>query len=216
MTFSVLGYCGATGMVGIAIASSSICVGSDCPWVRPGVGAVTVQYMVDPTIGVDILNVLGSGMSAASAVADVMDGRSHADYRQVAAIDCKGATAHFTGKSVEDINATVEGKSCVASGNVLGTTAVSKAMIDCFEAKTSEHLAERLMGALQAGVEAGGEKDPIHSAALLVVHEQLWPLVNLRVDWSDHRPVETLYDLWSRYEPEMNSYVTWAINPTEA
>ena len=57
-------------------------------------------------------------------------------------------------------------------GNVLGTTAVSKAMIDGFEAKTNEHLAERLMGALQAGVDAGGEKNPIHSAALLVVHEQ--------------------------------------------
>jgi uncharacterized Ntn-hydrolase superfamily protein len=216
MTFSVLGYCGSTGMLGIAIASSSICVGSDCPWVRPGVGAVTVQYMADPTIGVDILDMMGSGMSAAGAVTKIMNGRPHADYRQVAAIDCKGTTAHFTGKNVEEITATVERKSCVASGNVLGTTAVSTAMIDGFEAKTNEHLAERLMGALQAGVDAGGEKDPIHSAALLVVQEQPWPLVNLRVDWSDRRPVETLYDLWSRYEPEMNSYVTWAVNPTEA
>ena len=215
MTFSVLGYCRSTGMLGIAIASSSICVGSDCPWVRPGVGAVTVQYMADPTIGFEVLDLLESGMSAADAVARVIDGRPHADYRQVAAIDCKGTTAHFTGKSVEDINATVEGKRCVASGNVLGTTAVSKAMIDGFEAKTNEHLAERLMKALQVGVDAGSEKDPIHSAALLVVHEQPWPLVNLRVDWSDGRPVATLCDLWSRYEPEMNSYVTWAVNPTE-
>jgi uncharacterized Ntn-hydrolase superfamily protein len=172
--------------------------------------------MADPTIGFEVLDLLESGMSAADAVARVIDGRPHADYRQVAAIDCKGTTAHFTGKNVEDINATVEGKSCVAGGNVLGTTAVSKAMIDGFEAKTNEHLAERLMGALQAGVDAGGEKDPIHSAALLVVHEQPWPLVNLRVDWSDGRTVEILYDLWSRYEPEMNSYVTWAVNPTEA
>lgn len=172
--------------------------------------------MADPTIGVDILDMMGGGRSAADAVAKVMDGRPHADYRQVAAIDCKGTTAHFTGKNVEEITATVERKSCVASGNVLGTTAVSTAMIDGFEAKANEHLAERLMGALQAGVDAGGEKDPIHSAALLVVQEQPWPLVNLRVDWSDRRPVETLYDLWSRYEPEMNSYVTWAVNPTEA
>jgi len=172
--------------------------------------------MADPTIGVDILDRMGGGMSAASAVTKAMDGRPHADYRQVAAIDCKGTTSHFTGGNVEEISATVEGQNCVASGNILGTTAVSKAMIDSFEAKTDEHLAERLMGALQAGVDAGGEKDPTHSAALLVVHEQSWPLVNLRVDWSDRRPVESLYDLWSRYEPEMNAYVTWAVNPAEA
>jgi uncharacterized Ntn-hydrolase superfamily protein len=202
-------------MLGVAIASSSICVGSDCPWVRPGVGAVTVQYMADPTIGVDILDMLGGGRSTAGAVAEVMEGRPHAEYRQVAAIDHKGATAHFTGGNVEEISATAEGKSCVASGNVLGTMSVSQAMIESFESTTNDHLAERLMRALQAGVDAGGEKDLLHSAALLVVHEQPWPLVNLRVDWSDGRPVESLCDLWSRYEPEMDSYVTWAVNPTE-
>ena len=100
MTFSILGYCGSTGMLGIAIASSSVCVGSHCPWVRTGVGAVTVQYMADPTIGFEVLDLLESGMSAADAVARVIDGRPHADYRQVAAIDCRGTTAHFTGRSM--------------------------------------------------------------------------------------------------------------------
>jgi len=172
--------------------------------------------MADPTIGVDILNVMDGGMSAAGAVAKVMDGRSHADFRQIAAIDRNGTTAHFAGGNVEEISATVEAKSCVASGNVLATRMVAQSMADSFDSMAKEHLAERLMVALQAGVDAGGERDPIHSAALLVVHELPWPLVNLRVDWSDRRPVESLLDLWSRYRPEMNSYVTWAVNPTEA
>jgi uncharacterized Ntn-hydrolase superfamily protein len=215
MTFSILGYCETSGMLGLAIASSSVCVGSHCPWIRSGVGAVTVQYMADPAIGTEVLNLLDSGMSAANAVARVMTGRPHAEFRQVAAIDRNGATGQFTGGSVEEISATMEGTNCVASGNVLGAGEVPKAMIDCFECETREHLAERLMAALRAGVDAGGEDDPTHSAALLVVHERSWPLVNLRIDWSDLCPVESLTDLWSRYEPEMNAYVAWAIDPTE-
>jgi uncharacterized Ntn-hydrolase superfamily protein len=77
------------------------------------------------------------------------------------------------------------------------------------------HLAERLLCALEAGVNAGGEEGPTHSAALLVTSEQSWPLVDLRVDWSDD-PVDELRALWSRYQPQMQDYLDRALNPSAA
>ncbi len=213
MTFSILGFCEHTGMVGVATASSSVCVGSHCPWVRSGVGAVSVQYMADPTVAFDILDLLESGTDAAGAVAAAMNGRADANYRQVAAIDDSGSMAHYTGEHVEEIRSTVDGRYCVASGNVLGTSAVSRAMIDDFVSESGGHLANRLISALRAGLDAGGEKEALHSAALLIAHELQWPIVNLRVDWTEGCPVETLHELWLRYEPEVDSNVRWAIDP---
>ena len=66
-----------------------------------------------------------------------------------------------------------------------------------------------------ASPEAGGEEGPTHSAALLVAGENAWPLVDLRVDWSED-PVGDLRDLWVRYEPQMNDYLDRALNPAVA
>ena len=87
MTFSIVGHCKRTGMQGVAITTSSICVGSRCPWVRSGVGAVTSQNVTDPAIGNEVLDLLADGISVADAVKRVMDDRPHAAYRQVAAVD---------------------------------------------------------------------------------------------------------------------------------
>ncbi|MGH6927208.1 MAG: DUF1028 domain-containing protein, partial [Dongiaceae bacterium] len=78
------------------------------------------------------------------------------------------------------------------------------------------HLAERLLLALEAGQVAGGEMGAVRSAGLLVVHEQNWPLVDLRVDWDDGNPISTLHRLWERFQPQMIDYVTRALEPTAA
>ena len=104
----------------------------------------------------------------------------------------------------------------MAAGNLLKSTAVPSAMTAAFAGNPAEHLAERLLRSLEAGHEAGGEEGPIHSAALLVVHDQAFPLVDLRCDWDDVAPLAVLRRLWTDYAPQMEAYVTRAIDPSAA
>ena len=88
-------------------------------------------------------------------------------------------------------------------------------MINKFQSENNIHLAERLLSALEAGVEAGGEVGPTHSAALLVSDTCAWPLVDLRVDWSE-QPVSQLRQCWEVYLPQMDDYVMRALDPQSA
>ena len=108
-----------------------------------------------------------------------------------------------------------QGENCVAAGNMLANPQVITAMTAAFEAATGE-LASRLIAALQAGIDAGGEAGPEHSAALKVVEDYAWPVVDLRVDWAEERPVAALEALWLAYEPQMEAYITRALDPREA
>jgi len=69
---------------------------------------------------------------------------------------------------------------------------------------------------LEAGIAAGGEEGPVHSAALIVADRMPFPLVDLRVDWDDEDPVKKLRRLWTDYEPQMLDYLNRAINPSVA
>ena len=75
MTFSIAGACERTAMAGVAITTSSISVGSRCPWVRAGAGAVATQNVTDPAIGNEVLELMAQGIDATAAVAAVMKGR---------------------------------------------------------------------------------------------------------------------------------------------
>jgi len=216
MTFSLIGRCAETGMLGVAITTSSICVASRCPWARAGAGAVSTQNITDPTIGPKALDLLAGGKSAAEALQAVLAASQYTEYRQVTVIDRQGRTAHHSGAKTLGTNGVAEGKDCLAAGNLLANTDVPKAMAKIFEAHPDLHLAERLIRGLEAGIVAGGEKGPVRSAGLLVVDRQIWPLVDLRVDWSEEDPVKGLRDLWDRYRPQMGDYVTRALDPRSA
>jgi uncharacterized Ntn-hydrolase superfamily protein len=213
MTFSLIGRCQRTGMVGVAITTSSICVASRCPWVRAGVGAVSTQNVTDPSIGPRAFDLMAAGASAADALRQVMAANKFPEYRQVTIIDRHGHTAHHSGAKVLGTHAFVEGRDCVAAGNLLRNRDVPAAMAHEFAEDPKLHLAERLLRGLEAGLVAGGEMGPVKSAGLLVAHEQIWPLVDLRVDWSDEGPIPALRNLWRLYEPQMQDYVTRALDP---
>ena len=66
---------------------------------------------------------------------------------------------------------------------------------------------------MRAGLDAGGEEGPVHSSGLLIVRDVSWPVANLRVDWSDADPIADLERLWALYEPQLEAYVTRAIDP---
>jgi len=216
MTFSVVGRCARSGMVGMAISTSSIAVTGRCAWVRAGVGAVASQNLTDPVLGIQILDLMEEGASAKVAVAEVASGARHVAYRQLAAVDCRGNTGHYTGAKAFPIAAAVAGQDCVAAGNILANADVPPAMVRTFETDDEIHLAERLLRALEAGMVAGGEAGPVHSAGLIVAADQLWPVVNLRVDWAEEAPINQLRALWELYEPQLQDYVQRALDPSTA
>lgn len=216
MTFSIVGHCETTHMTGVAITTSSICVASRCPWVRAGVGAVATQNVTDPSLGPLILDYLEAGDSAEEGLNRAIEGRAYIDYRQLIVVDTQGGLAHHTGTEILGTNRVVAGASCIAAGNLLSSKEVSFAMANQFEAGADLHLAERLLLALKAGVDAGGEQGPTHSSGLKVAHEQSWPLVDLRVDWSEREPVGELIEIWKLYEPQAADYTTRALNPSAA
>ena len=215
MTFSIVGMCERTATAGVAITTSSISVGSRCPWVRAGAGAVATQNVTDPSIGKEMLDLMAQGADAPAALAAVMDGRPFAEYRQVTCVDLRGNIAERTGTEILGTHAVSHGSQCVAAGNLLSSIQVPGAMTEGFSRHADLHLAERLLCAIEAGVAAGGEEGPTHSAALLVAGENAWPLVDLRLDWSDD-PVGELRDLWILYEHQMNDYLDRALNPAVA
>ncbi len=216
MTFSLIGRCAETGAFGVAITTSSICVGARCPHVRAGTGAVATQNVTDPALGPAILDAMDTGLSAEEALTRVTQGKDHLSFRQLTVIDKTGMTASYTGTNILGTNAVLGGLDCFAAGNLLKTTNVVKAMVGGFEESHGQHIASRLLAGLSAGVAAGGEEGPTHSAALLVAHQQSFPLVDLRVDWDDVDPVKTLASLWDAYEPQMNDYLVRAIDPSSA
>jgi uncharacterized Ntn-hydrolase superfamily protein len=216
MTFSIVGRCQRSGMFGVAIATSSICVGARCPHVRAGAGAVATQNITDPTYGPRTLDLLAQGHEAEDALARATAGRPHLDYRQIIIVDKSGATASHTGERILGIHAVAAGDNCIAAGNLLASADVPAAMTDAFASHAGEHLAERLLRALEAGIGAGGEQGPVHSSALLVAHQHPFAHVDLRCDWDDADPVGILRRLWTEYEPQMDAYVTRAVDPPSA
>ena len=212
MTFSIVARCADTGQLGIAISSSSIAVGARCPWVRPGVGAVASQNITLPALGAQTLDFLDQGMTSSEALIATLAKQEHSEFRQVTVIDHKGRTAHFSGAQTLGIHHAVSGEQCVAAGNMLANPDVIEAMVRAFE-KSPGHLTDRLLAAMHAGQANGGEAGPVHSAALVVVDDLLWPIVNLRVDWADHDPIGALDQLWQAYRGQMQDYLDRAINP---
>lgn len=215
MTFSIVGRCPETGQLGIAISSSSIAVGARCPWLRAGVGAVSTQNITLPALGPQVLDLLEAGLDPHAALDKALASNGYGQYRQVTVIDSHGCTAHFSGTQALGINSARAGDQCVAAGNLLASPAVIDAMVEAFE-QAPGILPDRLLAAMQAAMQAGGEAGPVHSAAMSVVSDLIWPVVDLRVDWADQDPIGELEKLWRVYAPQAQDYITRALDPTAA
>lgn len=215
MTLSIVGRCAQTGQMGIAISSSSIAVGARCPWLRSNVGAVSTQNITLPALGPRILDRLQQGDSAETALKNGLNTDDYHMYRQVTVLTTDGKSAFYSGEKTLGINHALSGENCVAAGNMLANQNVITAMVNAFE-QHSGHLADRLIAAMQAGLVAGGEAGPVHSAALSIVDSPVWPIVDLRVDWTDADPIAELSTLWQAYKPQMQDYITRALDPRSA
>ena len=215
MTFSILGRCAATGQFGMAVSSSSPAVAARCAHARAGVGAVASQNVTDPRLGPHVLDAMANGMSADAAIASVMANSSHPAFRQLLAIDHTGSTAIFSGKNTLGINAEYQSQDAAAAGNLLANKTIPKSMVTVFH-DTRGHLGDKLIAAMQAGLDAGGEAGEVHSAGILIVNDQDWPLAELRCDWTEDCPIAAISATWDVYSPQMDDYVMRALDPDMA
>ena len=215
MTFSLLGRCAETGRLGMVVASSSPAVAARCAHVRPGVGVAASQNVTDPRLGPALLDALARGGDPESALAEVVAAAPHVEHRQLVLLAASGAAAAYSGAAALGVHGHRIGADCASAGNLLAGEAVLDAMVGAFEERAGEELGPRLVGALSAALAAGGEAGPVRSAGLVMTGEVEWPIADLRVDWHD-APVEALAELWAVYAPQLEDYVTRALEPTAA
>lgn len=201
-------------MLGVAVTSSSICVASRCAHARAGVGAVLTQNITDPTIGRRALDLMAAGSSSKAALDTVVADTANIQFRQLVFLDASGQGVYFTGAHGLGRVAAAVGENCVSAGNLLRNGDVPAAIVAAMTS-TRGHLGYRLVKALQAGLAAGGEEDPVRSAGVLVVDKQSWPIVDLRVDWHD-LPLSELETIWQAYEPQIQAYLDRALSPQAA
>jgi len=215
MTFSLVARCVETGMFGVAISSSSPAVAARCSYARAGVGAVASQNITDPTLGPLTLDLMEQGMSATAAIAEMRSRSNFTEYRQVLAVDALGGTAIHSGPNSLGIWTDAAANNVASGGNLLANADVPQAIVDGF-LESSGHLGDRLIAAMRAGLAAGGEAGPVHSAGLKLVDKVAWPVADLRCDWTEDCPIETVAKAWDVYKPQLDAYIQRAIDPREA
>ncbi len=216
-TFSLVGRSARTGMLGVAITTSSISVGSRCPFVKPLVGAVSTQAFTDPRLGPFALRLMETGYSATRALQELAASDPHIERRQLGLVDKDGNSAAQTGALNSVWSGHIANRNYVAMGNGLVGEQVVQAMARAFEKSEAENLEERLLRAIEAGQEAGGEARDTsleHSAALLVYGSQSFPWVDLRVD--EHpKPIVELLRILETYKPRA-AYISLRASDPEA
>lgn len=189
MTFSIVALDPDSGDLGVAVASKFLAVGSVVPWARAGVGAIATQALANVAYGPDGLAAMAKGL-AASAVLERLTGADvGASDRQAGIVDARGGAATFTGDGCLPWAGSRTGPGWAIQGNILTGASVVDAMATGFAGSTG-WLPGRLVAALRAGDEAGGDRRGRQSAALLVVRakggygegDDRW--IDLRVD--DH------------------------------
>jgi uncharacterized Ntn-hydrolase superfamily protein len=195
-TYSIVAYDPATGQLGVAVQSHWFSVGSIVPWAEAGVGAVATQSFVDPSYGKLGLDLMRAGKSAPDALKALLAGDEGRDVRQVAMIDVQGrVVAHTGAKDIPEAGHIV-GKNYSVQANMMLNDKVWPAMSRAFENSKGD-LAERMMAALEAAQEVGGDIRGKQSAALIVVTGKptgrAWSdrIFDLRID--DHlEPIKEL------------------------
>lgn len=202
-TFSIVAYDPGTEEWGVAVASRVLAVGYIVPWAEAGVGAVATQALADVDYGVEGLKLLEAGYSAEEVLQTLLEKDEGRDERQVAIVDGEGNVFAFTGESTLEWSGHIMGEYFSVQGNILVGEEVLEEMAKAFQ-DSSGPLGRRLIEALKAGDDAGGDSRGKQSAAILVVKEgggyqgKFDRLVNIRVD--DHsepvRELERIYHLW--------------------
>jgi len=203
-TFSIVARDPETDAVGVAVQSKFVGVGAVVPFVSADAGAIATQSYANVAYGPDGLDLLREGHDAAEVVDRLTEGDDEAPSRQVGVVGADGSVAAFTGDECHDHAGDLQGDHYTVQGNILKNAETLTAMAGAFE-ETGGGLPERLIAALHAGNEAGGDKRGEQAAALYVAKPEggydgrndRW--VDVRVD--DHEaPIDELERVFKLYD----------------
>ncbi|MFC4553324.1 DUF1028 domain-containing protein, partial [Halorussus sp. GCM10023401] len=203
-TFSIVARDPETEAVGVAVQSKFVSVGSVVPFAAADAGAIATQSFANVAYGPDGLDLLRAGKSAEAIVAELTDDDPESASRQVGVVGSDGSVAAFTGAECFEFADDSQGENYTVQGNILENRETLEAMEAAFE-ETEGGLPERLIAALHAGNDAGGDKRGEQSAALYVVKPEggydgkndRW--IDVRVD--DHEtPIEELERVFKIYD----------------
>lgn len=191
MTFSIVARSADGESWGVAVASKFLAVGNAVPAAVAGVGAIATQAAANVAYKGLALSHLDDGATASIALQRLLEEDEGRDHRQVGIVDSDGGAASHTGVACLEWAGSLIGDGYAIQGNILTGSEVVEAMEEAWLASGADTpLAQRLLGALRAGDEAGGDKRGRQSAALLVVKDGAGFMglddiaVDLRVD--DH------------------------------
>lgn len=183
MTYSIVARDAESGELGVAVQSQAFNAGAAVAWARPGAGAVATQSFTDRRYGYRGLELLAAGEAPQAALDALRETDELEDLRQVALLDGRGASAQWTGAHCVRCAGHVAGDGWAAQGNMLAAEAWH-AMGAAFEASRGT-LAQRLMAALEAAEEAGGDWRGRGGAGIVVVPSEGEPwerVIDLRVE----------------------------------
>jgi len=169
-TFSIVALDPETQELGIAVQSKFIAVGSVVPFAKAGVGAVATQSYANTTYGPKALELLAKGEAPEAVMSKIVEEDRRKAVRQVGIVSAKGESATFTGEKCNAWAGGVKGENFCAQGNILAGEDVVRNMAKSFQESKGD-LGDRLLAALQAGQDAGGDTRGMQSAALLIVRE---------------------------------------------
>ncbi len=184
MTWSIIAKDNATGQIGIAVATKFFAVGARVPHIAPEIGAIATQALVNPYYGIDGLKLLREGRDPNDILETLIAGDSGHASRQLHVLDAKGRIAAYTGKDCVDWCGHLKGDGFSIAGNMLTGGRVLDDTAEAYHANADLPFARRLIAAMRAGEEAGGDKRGRQSAALLIYGTEEWSDLDLRVD--DH------------------------------
>jgi uncharacterized Ntn-hydrolase superfamily protein len=212
-TFSIVARCPRTRMFGIGIATSSIAVAARCIYAKAGVGAIATQASTDPRLGITGIKLLDMGFSAPKVLVELTASDPFIAKRQLSIVDKDGRSVCHTGADNREWCGHMHGRNFAAAANMVVGERVVKAMAAQFEGTPNLPLEERLLQAIEAGHDAGGEAIGEHSAGLLVVDREVFPRLDLRVD--EHATaVAELRRIFELYKPLIDYFQERAANPT--
>lgn len=191
MTFSIVAWDAETQKTGVAVSTKHLAVGAMVPHAKAGLGAIATQGQTNPLLGIHGLQlleqrVIDEGTIDELSVEDIIhlllrDDTQRHD-RQLHLVDQHGHTAAWTGQNCVGWAGHLTFSGFSVAGNMLVSEQVLVAMADVYRAHEGVEFCERLLRALEAGEAAGGDKRGRQSAALYVMHHDIYPYLDLRVD----------------------------------
>jgi len=212
MTFTVVARCAETNRLGVIIATRAPAVGNRCPIVRPMFGAASVQLIADPRQTMLAGRLLDLGYSAPKVLKELEDSDPNITRRQIGIVDSYGNTAAYSGKSAKGYSGHILGKQFVAMGNAIVSEAVVADMAKVMDDTVGQDLAERLMLAIEAGGNAGGQEEGQFSGAILIYGSEPFAELDLRVDYHENA-IPELRRIYDWFKPLVPYYLERVHNP---